>query len=177
MIDTDDRPCKNVSTLFCFRSLIRGGRRYEVMTMRRLVVLFAAVATTAWAASHEKPTFHIEPQNRFTFSHDGTLVTGDKVQLTFTKLASNDHFLINRCGVPCNTSKVVFQVDGAHAGVAQQTFDVQENGVYYFWIQRVLDGGETGPSFIDKFNALGTHFDAVFTTGSTVSGDFEHHKP
>jgi hypothetical protein len=145
--------------------------------MRRFVVLFAAVATTVWASSHDKPIFHIEPQNRFTFSHDGTLVAGDKVHLTFTKLASNDLFLINRCGVPCNTSKVVFQLNGAHAGDAQQTFDVQENGLYYFWIQRVLDNGENGPSFIDKFNAHGAHFDATFTTGSIVSGDFEHHNP
>ena len=145
--------------------------------MRRLIVLFAAFASTGWASDHEKPIFHVEPQYRSTFSHEGTLVVGDKLHFTFTKLAANEHFLVNRCGVPCNTSKVVFQADGANVGDAQQTFNVVEDGTYYFWVQRVLEGGETGPSFIDKFNSHDAHFDATFKTGSLVSGDFEHRKP
>jgi hypothetical protein len=121
----------------------------------------------------DAPLFQIEPKNRFTFSHNGNLAVGDIVHVRFTRLSPNDVFHINKCGAPCNTSKLVFLVDGKGLREGERTFEIAEEGRYYFWIQRTLDDGASGPSHIDKFEAKSTQFNAVFATGSIVSGELE----
>ncbi len=100
---------------------------------------------------------------------------GDIVHVKFTRLSPNDVFYVNKCGVPCNTSKLVFYVEGKELLEGERTFEITEEGRYYFWIQRTLEDGQSGPSHIDKFDANGTQFKATFATGSIVVGELERH--
>lgn len=134
-----------------------------------ILLLAAGCAHLSTGASF----FHVERKNQFTFGHSGTLVAGDRVNLKFVKLSPNDGFLINKCGTPCNTSKVVFYIEGKELAQGERSFEVKEDGTYYFWIQRTLDSGEAGPSHIDKFDAEGMRFKATFMTSSIVFGDLE----
>src|SRR3546814_4031382 len=74
--------------------------------------------------------------------------------------------MINRCGEYCNTSKLVFIVDGRQKPPAGQTVRFTEDGDYYFWVQRQLEDGEAGPSVIEKLGSSERGFFVKFRSGT-----------
>jgi hypothetical protein len=145
--------------------------------MRTPIALVVSAVLAACSATLRNDRFHVEPLNRATFSPGQALPAGATLRIRFERLAKQEVFLINRCGTPCNTSKVVASVQGDDPPAGDFTFTTAESGEYYFWMQKRLDTGETGPVFIDKFSGDASSFAATFKSGTTASGELELHEP
>jgi hypothetical protein len=75
----------------------------------------------------------------------GRFPAGTKLEFAFAKTNENETLLLFRCGEPCNTAKLVRKW---RLNVFPPTADVvailDQEGRYYFWIQRRLTSGEVG---------------------------------
>ncbi len=93
-----------------------------------------------------------------------------RLEFAATGLRSNEALILQRCGEPCNTAKVVrawgvsdFEND------THQLVTLEEAGMYYFWIQRMLQTGEVGPVFGDSAQSAAYETKVLYTTGTRVS--------
>jgi hypothetical protein len=139
--------------------------------MRLSVAIMLSGALFGCASVNNRPaTFQVEPKNRATFSPGRNLPVGAVLKLQVSRLAKEEDFLVNRCGEPCNTSKVVAHINGELPPKGDYVFQVAEAGQYYLWMQKHLDNGEAGPVFIDKFKGDASSFYATFQSGTVVTG-------
>ena len=133
-------------------------------------LLFSTVLLAACAPMPSKSSvFHIEPTKRFTFTPGRELPQGTVLRVRLEHLGSGQIFLVNRCGEPCNTSKVVAQARGPQEDELTYTFI--ESGEYYFWIQQLVDTGESGPMLIEEFTGDAFSFTAKFKGGASAIGN------
>jgi hypothetical protein len=76
----------------------------------------------------------------------GRFTAGTKLEFTFANVKDNETLLLHRCGDPCNTAKLVQSWSiNMFPPAARVSAILDEEGQYYFWIQRRLAGGEVGP--------------------------------
>src|SRR3546814_3064593 len=110
--------------------------------MRSLFCFALLLLVGCASTGTKKVQFQVEALNKVTFARTIPFSRGDVLKLHFSNLVSNDVFMINRCGEYCNTSKLVFIVDGRQKPPAGQTVRFTEDGDYYFWVQRQLEDGD-----------------------------------
>jgi hypothetical protein len=149
--------------------------------MRRQIVALIILATagayllpmTPHALAQKKPpeaVFLLEPKVKATTMATRPLSVGMRLEFVATGLRSNETLILQRCGEPCNTAKVVrswavsdFEND------THQLVTLEEPGMYYFWIQRMLQTGEVGPVFGDSAQSAAYETKVLYTTGTKVS--------
>src|SRR3546814_12208183 len=100
--------------------------------MRSLFCFALLLLVGCASTGTKKVQFQVEALNKVTFARTIPFSRGDVLKLHFSNLVSNDVFMINRCGEYCNTSKLVFIVDGRQKPPAGQTVRFTEDGDYYF---------------------------------------------
>jgi len=139
----------------------------------RFPIHWVLVLILAGCSASSRPAFRVEPNYRFTFGPERALPVGAILRFSFTGIKPSETFLVNRCGTPCNTSKVVASVSGAEPPEGDVQLRIQESGEYYLWIQKQLENGETGPVSIDTLESSDTTFSATFSGGTVVTGAME----
>jgi len=129
------------------------------------------VALVHWpSASAETPLLQFEPTFKATVALTTPLPVGTKLTFTASDFKPNEVFMLQRCGEPCNTAKmirVIRKVDWQRSNV--QSVEINEAGSYYFWIMRTLENGEVGPVIGESITIDGSSGVVHFASGSTLS--------
>ncbi len=85
-------------------------------------------------------------------------------------MGSNDVLIVQRCGMPCNTAKMIRSWRrSSFEREAWQSVLLRESGIYYFWIQRQLENGEIGPVLGQSARFEGLTGTVKFESGISVS--------
>ena len=128
----------------------------------------------SWNVFAGDPPFKLEESFKATVGSTKPLPPGTKLTFSSTDLKSNEVLMLQRCGDPCNTAKLIRRWNKVDFDTKpKQVVALAEAGTYYFWIHRTLENGEVGPVFgvRSSFNDLrGT---AWFASGTSVSVDVE----
>lgn len=116
-----------------------------------------------------KSDFVIENEFKKTFSPTVDLVTGDILEFQIPYMANNEVFLVQKCGTPCTTAKLIKYWKATDLSKNEKvTFTIVEPGNYYFWIQRKLSGGEVGPVLIKNGQNTDNYFQVNFVSGTII---------
>ena len=137
--------------------------------MHQLVLrLFASIVLVgvSWSALAGDPSFKLEENFKATVVTARPLLIGTKLTFSSPNLKENEVVMLQRCGEPCNTAKMIRSWRKVDFDTNQrQMVTLAEAGTYYFWILRTLDNGEAGPVFGER-----SSFDELKTTVTFVSG-------
>jgi hypothetical protein len=130
-----------------------------------LLVLLGSLSAMA-----EAPPFEVEPTSRATVGTTEALPEGTTLRFSAQDFKENEMLLLQRCGNPCNTAKLIRtwrkpDFDGA----AQKSVLLAEAGTYYFWILRTLANGEVGPVLSEGSTFEGAKGRVRFASGTNVS--------
>lgn len=94
---------------------------------------------------------------------------GTKLDFTAKDFKSNEMLLLQRCGDPCNTAKMVRIWKHRDLAERAQSIILNESGEYYFWIMKTLDNGEVGPVFGESVKGDARTATVQFTSGTVIS--------
>lgn len=135
----------------------------------RLLVLSTLFFASSFAYA-EDPVFQLEPSFRATVATTRTLPAGTILKFSAPELKANEALLVQRCGTPCNTAKLVRALRKSNFERSEwQSISLSENGIYYFWIQRQLENGEIGPVLGESSRFEGMKGVVRFASGINVS--------
>jgi hypothetical protein len=114
--------------------------------------------------------FEIEPKNKSSVHTIHALPPGTKLHLKFLEFQSNESLMLQRCGEPCNTAKLIQRwTKNSIPPNSEVPILLEEGGQYYFWIQRRLESGEVGPVFATSSKQEGKWLVVTFNSGTTIS--------
>jgi hypothetical protein len=136
----------------------------------------AIIGVILWAGTLSSPalaeeiTFALEPTVKATTFSNAAIPEGTKLSFLAKDFKPNETLLLQRCGEPCNTAKVVriWRADEL-VGVTPKEVVVSEAGRYYFWIRKQLPNGETGPVLGEFAESRGKATTVRYASGSVVT--------
>ena len=127
-------------------------------------------SATAGSQSAEGAIFKFEPTRKATIFSRVPLSAGDELIISVSGLKDSEVLMLNRCGEPCDTARLIRQWRRQDFGASESyKVTLRESGRYYFWIQRRLDSGEVGPVFGDFETADGEKLIFQFVSGTSLS--------
>jgi hypothetical protein len=128
------------------------------------VVVLASFSTLAADAS-----FEVEPTHRATVRTTMPLPEGTTLKFSAQDFNENEMLVLQRCGDPCNSAKMIRTWRKADfKATAQKSVVLAEAGAYYFWILQSLANGEVGPVLGDAANFEGMKGSVRFASGTQV---------
>jgi hypothetical protein len=139
-----------------------------------------AISLSIMACSGAKPTqmFELANPTKATFKSSQVLPASTEITLSTMNIGSTEVFMLYRCGEQCKTAKLIREWRRSDFEQSpKQSLTLPEPGIYYFWIQKVLDNGEkglvlgsdvkfTGSQGVFRFES-GTSIDVMITIPST----------
>nr|WP_315490649.1 hypothetical protein [uncultured Rhodoferax sp.] len=135
----------------------------------QLLVLTATLTTSLWSLGAEPP-FVIEESYRATVGTTQPLPLGAKLEFSASGIKANEVFMLQRCGEPCNTAKMVRTWKKSDfENSSPRSVVLTESGTYYFWILRRLENGETGPVLGERSTFEGMKGTIQFSSGTAIS--------
>ncbi|QTN28678.1 hypothetical protein HZ993_02155 [Rhodoferax sp. AJA081-3] len=135
----------------------------------QLLVLTAALTTSLWSFATEPP-FKIEESYGATVGTTQPLPLGAKLEFSASGFKANEVFMLQRCGEPCTTAKMVRTWKKSDFESSSPKLVVlTESGTYYFWILRRLENGESGPVLGERSTFEGMKGTIQFASGTTIS--------
>ena len=133
-----------------------------------------ALLGASWSVLAGDPPFKLEENFKATVGTTKPLPPGTKLTFSSADLKSNEVFMLQRCGDPCNTAKMIRswkKVD--FDAKPKQVVALAEAGTYYFWILRTLENGEVGPVFGERSSFDDARGTVTFASGTSVSVEVE----
>ncbi len=135
-----------------------------------ITIIMTMLSMSCVTTSSEVPLFQVEPNMKSTVSPIRHLEPGDTLRFTFDNLKINEVFHVQKCGPQCNTARLVAHWHGeCLCDNHREIFTIMEGGEYYFWIRHTLEGGETGPVFIESSKISDSKFKVIFASGTEVT--------
>jgi hypothetical protein len=129
-----------------------------------------ALLGASWSALAEGPPFKLEENFKATVVTTRPLPIGAKLAFSSPDLKPNEVFMLQRCGDPCNTAKMIRTWRRSDFDRNQrQMVALAEAGTYYFWILRTLENGEVGPVFGERSSFDELKGTVTFSSGTSVS--------
>jgi hypothetical protein len=113
--------------------------------------------------------FQLEPTMKATVAATHPFSAGTKLDFAAKNFKPNELLLLQRCGDPCNTAKMVRIWKPHELAKRMQSITLSEPGQYYFWIMKTLDNGEVGPVFGESVTGDARAATVQFTSGTVVS--------
>jgi hypothetical protein len=114
--------------------------------------------------------FEIEPKNKSSVHTLKALPPGTRLHLKFLEFRDNETLMLQRCGEPCNTAKLIQRWTRSSISLNSEVpILLEQGGRYYFWIQRRLESGEVGPVFATSSKRDGRWLVVTFNSGTTIS--------
>ena len=114
--------------------------------------------------------FEIEPKNKSSVHTVQALTPGTKLHLKFLEFGDNETLILQRCGEPCTTAKLIQRwTKRSIPPNSEVPILLEQGGRYYFWIQRRLASGEVGPVFATSSTQDGRWLVVRFNSGTTIS--------
>jgi hypothetical protein len=141
------------------------------MTARDAIRVLAILSAVTFSASitAQEPPFAEAPTKATMFSK-GRFPAGTRLEFTFANARDDETLLLHRCGDPCNTAKLVqtwrlntFPSDARISAI------LEEEGQYYFWVQRRLKGGEVGPVSVTSSSSTADTVKVHYASGTEVT--------
>ena len=120
-------------------------------------------------AHSEEILFQLEPTMKATVVAATPLSAGTKLEFSAKNFKPNELLLLQRCGNPCNTARMVRTWKPKDLANSTQRISLSEPGQYYFWIMKTLDNGEVGPVFGESVSGDATKATVTFTSGTIIS--------
>lgn len=118
----------------------------------------------------QEPPFALEESYKATFGTTKPMQSGTKLSFLAHDFKRNEVFILQKCGEPCNTAKMVRTWRKKDFDQAVGTSVVlSESGSYYFWIMQTLANGEVGPVLGVSSVFDGDKETAKFTSGTSLS--------
>ena len=110
------------------------------------------------------------PKNKSSAFSKTDIPAGTNLEFHGDTLKTNETLLVFKCGVPCNTAKLIrtWNANDFPSG-ASALLVVTEPGRYYFWIQKTTPNGEIGPVFGESIDVKGKTYIVHYVSGTTVS--------
>ena len=131
---------------------------------------FSCIALFIVACAVSGHPFEIEPKNKSSVHTIQALPPGTNLHLKFLEFRDNETLMLQRCGEPCNTAKLIQRwTKSSIPSNSEVPILLQQGGRYYFWIQRRLESGEVGPVFATSSKQDGMWLVVTFNSGTTVS--------
>jgi hypothetical protein len=138
------------------------------MNMRSWSICFLLVLLSTGCAT-PAGKFSVEPRLGITILPKSELTSGQTIEIRIIKLAEGEHFRLYKCGVPCNTAKHVLTWNKCcFPDVQFKPYEIRENGKHYFWMQRILEDGSSGPVLVDTIIYNDSWTIVTFESGSKV---------
>lgn len=148
-------------------------RKFMCKTILRLLASLALLGTS-WSVLAGDPPFKLEENFKATVGTTKPLLSGTKLTFSSTDLKSNEVLMLQRCGDPCNTAKMIRSWKKVDLDAKpKQVVELAEAGTYYFWILRTLENGEVGPVFGERSSFDGAKGTVAFASGTSVSVEVE----
>lgn len=133
-----------------------------------------AILTASDCSFAEEPPFKVEESYRATVGTTQPLPAGATLKFTTSKLKANEVFMLQRCGEPCNTSKMIRTWRKSDfERTSPRLVVLTEGGEYYFWILQTLENGEVGPVLGEGSTFEGMKGTIRFASGTNVSVEVE----
>lgn len=124
---------------------------------------------TVGIACAEDAIFQLEPTMKATVAATRQFSVGTKLEFSAKDFKPNELLLLQRCGDPCNTAKMVRIWKPHELATRSQSLILNEPGQYYFWIMKTLDNGEVGPVFGEHVVGDARATTVHFTSGTVIS--------
>ena len=131
--------------------------------------LLVALLIVPLAAVGQDSPFEEAPNKATMFSR-GTLAKGTRLEFSFSNARDNETLLLQRCGEPCDTAKLIqsWRLAAFPVGARLITL-LEEDGQYYFWIQRRLAGGEVGGVKVESSTPSADSVKVKYISGTEVT--------
>jgi hypothetical protein len=142
-----------------------------LLVARAVAAGYLAVAITAGslgcASTQGDPhRVHVEPTRRLTFGPAVEVPPGTAFHILVVSAAPHATILLNRCGVPCNTTTLVaFWFSHGYAAGDVLTRSVDYGGTYYLWIR---DHRTNEASAVLSDEVAGTRLRMTFDSGAVL---------
>ncbi len=117
--------------------------------------------------------FELEPDRKASAFTQIPLRAGDVLEFTAHNMKSTEKLILQKCGNPCNTAKVIVKwLESDFQKSETQWITLPETGDYYFWILKTLENGEVGPVFGKSENNESGVYTVLYLSGTSVSVKF-----
>lgn len=140
--------------------------------MQRAVVLLVLLASLGALAA--AAPFEVEPTFRATVATTTPLPERTILKFSVRDFKKNEVFMLQRCGDPCNTAKMIRTWRKSDFDdTSQKSVVLTEAGTYYFWIMKTLANGEVGPVLGEASTFEGMKGSIRFASGTSVLVEVE----
>lgn len=118
--------------------------------------------------------FKLEPDLKASAYTQIPLKVGDVLGFTALNIKNTEELIFQKCGVPCNTAKVISEWDASDFQKNEtQWITLTESGHYYFWILKTLENGEIGPVYGESESNQAELYTVHYVSGTSVLIKFD----